>query len=149
MNVIGPAVPAIIATRQPCKVCWTLPIPGQIYGAFITHACSRSAIAKSFFTLGEAAVLGALPIEERPSAFFRCWTRKEAYLKATGQGLSAPLDLFDVAFYSEQQADILKIEWDQFEAKRWLLRNLNADPAYAAALAVEAPPFRLQGWQWP
>ncbi len=102
-------------------------------------------MADRFFSPGEAARLRRLPGAERLAAFFRCWTCKEAYLKATGRGLSLPLDSFDVSLAPGKPAVLLRCDGD---AARWTLCDLPAGPEYAAALAVDGPPFRLRRWQW-
>jgi 4'-phosphopantetheinyl transferase len=69
-------------------------------------------------------------------AFFRCWTRKEAFIKAKGGGLSIPLDQFDVSVAEDQPAALLGTRPDALEASRWSLHNLPVKPGYAGALAV-------------
>ena len=102
-------------------------------------------IAGRFFCREEAAELAALPAEEREAAFFRCWTRKEAYIKAIGDGLSAPLDDFRVTLRSGEPVQFLHIGHDVEAAKAWSLQDLNVAPNYAAALAYRDPerPFSL------
>jgi 4'-phosphopantetheinyl transferase len=82
-------------------------------------------------------------------AFFHCWTRKEAYIKARGEGLSLPLDQFDVSLVPGEPAAVLGIRQDPSEASRWSLQELDPAPGYAAALAVEAHGLHLACWQWP
>ncbi len=94
-------------------------------------------IAQRFFAPGENQVLSRLSETEGQQAFFHCWTRKEAFIKATGQGLSLPLDQFEVAIAPNQPAALLKTCWDEQEANRWLLQDLQIAPHYAAAVAVE------------
>lgn len=106
-------------------------------------------IARRFFSPREAATLDALPPEQRIIAFFNCWTRKEAFVKASGEGLSLPLDHFDVSLAPGEPAMLLRTAPDPAEARRWWLAALDAGPGYAAALAVEAPSPRLQYRPWP
>jgi len=94
-------------------------------------------IARRFFSRAEVEVFNALPKEEQVAAFFRCWTRKEAYIKAIGKGLSQALDAFDVTLAPGAQAELLRAEED--DASRWLLRNVDVGEGYAGALAVERP----------
>ncbi len=106
-------------------------------------------IAERFFSPREVAALGALPADLRNEAFFACWTRKEAYVKAKGDGLALRLDQFDVSLNPRQPAALLRMEGDPQEACRWSLWALDAAPGYAAALCVEGHDWRLARWQWP
>ena len=95
-------------------------------------------IAERFFSPAERRALRDAPPEDRHEAFFRCWTRKEAYIKARGEGLSHPLHEFDVSVIPQDTAALLATRPDPTEARRWLLRELPAGSGYIAALAVEA-----------
>jgi 4'-phosphopantetheinyl transferase len=106
-------------------------------------------ISKQFFSANETAVLHALPEHIQPEAFLTCWTRKEAYIKAKGEGLSMPLDCFDVSLVPGEPAALLATRGDPDEASRWLLRELFPGPGYLAAIVVEGRDWRLQCWQWP
>ena len=101
-------------------------------------------IAERFFASGEVAALRSLPESEQPKAFFRCWTRKEAYLKATGRGLSLPLRQFEVSVAPGQPAALLSAGDDPEEAARWSLRDLDVGSDFAAALCVEGEVRRLR-----
>lgn len=95
-------------------------------------------IAERFFSPREAAALRELPPAEQPAAFFRCWTRKEAFVKARGEGLALPLHSFDVSLAPDEPAALLRVADDPAEAARWTLRTITpALPGYLAALAVE------------
>ena len=94
-------------------------------------------IAERFFSPGEVAALRALPAEVQSEAFFACWTRKEAYVKAKGEGLSFGLDQFEVSLAPGEPAALLRTIADPDEACRWSLRELAPEPGYAAAVAVE------------
>jgi 4'-phosphopantetheinyl transferase len=105
-------------------------------------------IAERFFSRREVAMLRALPTELQRPAFFRCWTRKEAYIKARGEGLSLPLDQFDVSLAPGDPGVTLSIESDLSEASRWSLQELSAAAGYAAAVGAEGHGWRLRCWQW-
>jgi 4'-phosphopantetheinyl transferase len=92
-------------------------------------------IADRFFCPEEAAELMSLPVNQREHAFFLCWTRKEAYIKAIGDGLSAPLNDFRVTMQSAQHARFIHIAHDTNAAKEWTLHDLQLASNYAAALA--------------
>jgi len=106
-------------------------------------------IAGRFFSRREVATLGTLPTEAQRHAFFRGWTRKEAYIKARGEGLSLPLDEFDVSLAPGEPAAVLGTQRDPCEAFRWSLRELPLAADYVAALAVAGHGWRLACWQWP
>ena len=106
-------------------------------------------IANRFFSRREIAMLRALPAASQHQAFFRCWTRKEAYIKARGEGLSMPLDQFEVSLAPGAPAAMLGTQGDPSEASRWSLQELTPAPGYAAALAVEGHGWHLNCWQWP
>jgi 4'-phosphopantetheinyl transferase len=105
-------------------------------------------IAARFFSPCECESLQALSAPLRTEAFFRCWTRKEAYLKATGAGLAAGLDRFAVTLAPGIPAALVEHRDDPDELKRWSLRELPAVPGFAAALAVEGPLYRLWSGEW-
>jgi 4'-phosphopantetheinyl transferase len=105
-------------------------------------------IAQRYFSPREAAVLGWLTPADRPAAFFRCWTRKEAFIKATGDGLSRPLDAFDVTLAPGEPARLLRVDGEPPEAARWWMVGLEPAEGFAAAVAVEGRPASLGCWQW-
>lgn len=96
-------------------------------------------IARSFFSAGEWRQLDQLPWEEQQQAFFYCWTRKEAYLKAVGEGLALPLDSFQVTLRPGEEARMVQLGGDGQAARHWTLHHLTPAPGYAAALAYRAP----------
>jgi len=106
-------------------------------------------IADQFFSRRERAALRALSPESRLEGFFRCWTRKEAYIKARGDGLSLPLTRFDVSLAPGEPTVHLSTPDAPLEASRWSLEELPAGPGYIAAIAVEGHGWRLRCWQYP
>jgi 4'-phosphopantetheinyl transferase len=105
-------------------------------------------IGARFFSPHEHEILCALPPGQRLGAFFDCWTRKEAYIKATGDGLARPLDEFDVSLAPGEPARLLRVAEDPAEVDRWSLQALSPDAGYAAALVVEGRGWRLACWCW-
>ena len=101
-------------------------------------------IATRFFSTEEAAELLALPAHERERAFFRCWTRKEAYIKAIGEGLSAPLDEFRVTLGPGEPARFIHFRQDTTAASSWTLHDLDLECPYAAALAYRGAPRQIR-----
>ena len=95
-------------------------------------------IASRFFAPRENERLRSLPDEIRTDAFFACWTRKEAYLKALGSGLAKPLDAFEVTFAPDEAASLL-VYGDDRETARWKLRELAPGAGYTGALVTEGP----------
>jgi 4'-phosphopantetheinyl transferase len=111
-----------------------------------TIACEE--IAERFFSPRECASLRAVPEELKYQAFFNCWTRKEAYIKAHGEGLSLPLDQFDVSLAPGEPAALLATRGDPHDAWRWSLQALTPGAGYVAALVVEGQARPLTCWQW-
>jgi 4'-phosphopantetheinyl transferase len=104
-------------------------------------------IARHFFAPGEIKKLFALPPEQQLRAFFTCWTRKEAYMKARGLGLSIPLDSFEVTLTPEDPPRLL----NHPSTDQWVLHDLSPSPEHVAALAVPitAQPPVLYTWPAP
>ena len=109
---------------------------------------ATEATARRFFSAAEVEAFLALPPASRHEAFFRCWTRKEAYIKALGDGLALPLDSFDVAIGEAATEILLATRPDPAEARRWRLAALAPGAGYAGAVAVEGQGWRLQCWDW-
>ncbi len=107
-------------------------------------------IAERFFSPEEISLLNKLPVDERVEAFFSCWTRKEAYIKALGEGLSVPLDSFEVAFGSQRAARLVAVRDKPAELSRWSMYDLKVPEGYKAALVVEGTAHRIRqvSWNW-
>ena len=105
-------------------------------------------IAARFFSPREVATLRSLRPDLQSEAFFTCWTRKEAYVKARGVGITAGLDQFDVSLAPDEPAAILANR-DASEAHRpWSLYHLAPCPGYVGAVAAEGERHLLSYWQW-
>lgn len=106
------------------------------------------AIARSSFSVYENAALYSVPRSMRHEAFFNCWTRKEAFIKAIGEGLSRPLDQFDVSLKPGEPATLLFTRPDEAECRQWSVRHLAPACGYTGALAVEGQSLHVQCWKW-
>lgn len=104
-------------------------------------------IARRFFSGRENAAFQAVPTDLKHKVFFTCWVRKEAYVKARGDGLSLPLDQFDVSLTPGEPARLLDTRFDSQEASRWSLYDVTPGPGYVAAVAVQGPDCRLRCWE--
>jgi 4'-phosphopantetheinyl transferase len=105
-------------------------------------------IARGFFSATEVRCLEMLPPGERADAFFSCWTRKEAYIKAVGEGLSIPLRNFDVAFGPSIPAALLAVRGRSGERERWRMYDIEAPEGYKAALVAEGKAHQIHYWHW-
>jgi 4'-phosphopantetheinyl transferase len=106
------------------------------------------ALAQRFFSLRERAGLRALPDHLRVPGFFACWTRKEAFLKATGAGLSFPLTDFSVSTHPDRAPELEDIRGDTEAGKQWSLSDLHIIDGYRAAVALDSSHFKLETYAW-
>lgn len=105
--------------------------------------CDVNALAASCFSPLEIATLERVPADQRLRAFYSGWTRKEAYLKGKGTGLTVPLGEFDVSLAPDAPAALLASRLDPADPERWTLRDLTTADRYAAALAVDGARARV------
>ena len=103
-------------------------------------------IARRFFSRVEVETFNSLAKEEQVAAFFRCWTRKEAYIKAIGKGLSQPLDGFDVTLAPAEPAELLR-PGDE-DTAIWSVSDIDVGSDYASALMVEGTPSQICCWRY-
>jgi 4'-phosphopantetheinyl transferase len=94
-------------------------------------------LADCCFSSSERATLAAVPPSSQTRAFYRCWTRKEAYVKAVGCGLGAGLSDFDVAFGPDQPPALVSVSWEASEPARWRMDELDLPAGYVGALVVQ------------
>ena len=99
-------------------------------------------IAERFFSTAEAEAFRRVSEAGRVDAFFQCWTRKEAFIKAIGAGFGMPLDQFDIAFGPGVPPRLLRVEGRPEEVARWTMRDVDAGPGFIAVVAVEGV-----GWE--
>ena len=117
--------------------------PGCQVGVDVEHLRElddAESLASRFFSSGEISELLSLSPKEMTQAFFRCWTRKEAYIKAVGGGLSIPLDRFQVTLLQGVPARLVQIADDLGNAADWTLHHLEPAPGYVGALAYQDYP---------
>jgi 4'-phosphopantetheinyl transferase len=120
---------------------------GHRIGVDIERVCADVDIiglAERFLSTRECAGLRVLPDRLREEAFFACWTRKESFLKAIGDGLSFPLADFSVTINPDLDPALEEIRGDHEARKRWFLADLGVVDGYRAAVAVESSFSRLE-----
>jgi 4'-phosphopantetheinyl transferase len=105
-------------------------------------------VAENFFSNREVMELQLLPKQKQKLAFFNCWTRKEAYIKAKGMGLSIPLKTFDVTLIPGEPAALIHSMEDEQEISRWSMVSLIPENGYTAALAITGKNNKIKYWQW-
>ncbi|MGH7504676.1 MAG: 4'-phosphopantetheinyl transferase family protein [Longimicrobiales bacterium] len=108
-------------------------------------------LARRFFSPVEFEALSAIPAESMHRAFLTCWTRKEAFVKAVGLGVSMPLDRFDVPVRPQDPAALLCTRPDASVAGRWSMHSLNVGPGYVGTVVIEGTidALHLLDWQPP
>lgn len=105
-------------------------------------------LVSAFFSPQEQAAILSEQSPAREQAFFRCWTRKESYIKALGQGMSIPLNSFDTEIASGESGRLLPGAAERPEVKAWWLTDLALPDGYAGALTVEEGVERLRSFRW-
>ncbi len=106
-------------------------------------------IVERYFSDDEKSQFSNLPDYMKKRAFFNCWTRKEAYIKAQGKGMSLPLDEFSVSFIPGEPTCLLETQHDFQEKDRWTLKEVIVEGDYVAAAAVEGHNLHFKNWEWP
>ena len=101
-------------------------------------------IAKRFFAPEEQSYLLGLSPEERVHAFYRAWTRKEAYLKAIGTGLSFSSTRFSISYGRGEPAELLRTERPGDRPERWRMVDLNCPSGYAGAACWDGEALELR-----
>jgi 4'-phosphopantetheinyl transferase len=95
-----------------------------------------SDLVKRFFSTRESELFHRLPEPDRPEAFFNLWTRKESWLKATGDGISGGLSQVEVSFLKDEVPQVLSIAGSQPQAREWKLESLEPASGWIGAVAV-------------
>lgn len=150
--------PALAPEFNPERLCFNLSHSGKmaLYAVALNgelgvdlerlEVLNYEAIAQRFFSSQESATLLALPVNARREAFFNCWTRKEAFVKAQGRSI-ALLNQFEVSL-APKAAALLSIDGNSQAGTRWTLQALNPGFGYAAALAIAGRTWQIKCWQW-
>ena len=102
-------------------------------------------IARRFFSPEETEELLELPEAEKTTAFFHCWSRKEAYIKAMGGGLSIPLDSFRMTLQPGVAARMVSLGGSEDAARSWTMHDFDPAPEYAGAIAYPDAPRSIHG----
>lgn len=109
---------------------------------------SVSSLIPAVFTDQEMAVFRSLPVVQQRPAFYNGWTRKEAFIKAIGEGLSFPLQQFDVSVTPDRPAQLLRVQGEPDAPARWQMRGFTPAADYAGAVVVEARSAEVSFWQF-
>lgn len=104
-------------------------------------------LVKRFFSARESEAFQKLSLNEQPAAFFNLWTRKEAMLKATGEGITGGLNRVEVSFLKGEPARVMAINGDTGKASEWMLRELAPAAGFVGAVAIQAANAEIQTWK--
>ena len=141
LNVSHSSGTALVAVTQ-----------GREVGVDIEHISQDvpvEKLAETVFSVPEKHSLTHLDGKTRRKAFFRLWTRKEAYIKADGRGVSLPLERIDVSSSEDRVATLDEAAGTWRTCERWMLQTFGAGQDHAAALAAEGQDWHLVCRQWP
>lgn len=103
-------------------------------------------IARLFFSKEEVTSLLSLDCDYHTQAFYNCWTRKEAFIKALGSGLAFPLDQFVVSLDSTKTATLIDTKWDKKEKEKWVLKSIEPQEDYIGAVSIKGTVNTIQTW---
>jgi 4'-phosphopantetheinyl transferase len=105
--------------------------------------------AERYFTTREVSTLLAVPEHQRTEVFFHAWTRKEAFLKATGEGIAIGLDRVEVALAPWEPVRLVLLDGCPHQAAEWSLSHLSPATEYVGALALKHRRPQVRCWHWP
>lgn len=129
-------------------IALTIGVPVGIDIEEINPRVETLRLAERFFARAETRELCDLPTDDQTAGFYRGWTCKEAYIKATGRGLSMPLDSFAVTIDPRKPASLRWVDQQPEEPSTWTVRSLDIAPNYAAAVMVAQSECRIRCWDW-
>jgi len=102
------------------------------------------ALVERFFSSRESESFQKVSADQKPAAFFNLWTRKEAMLKATGEGITRSLSLVEVSFLPGEAARVVAISGDAKAGERWCLREMTPAKGFTAAVAIEGGTLNIE-----
>lgn len=154
--------PRLLDELNPGNICFNLSHSHELLVVAITSDCeigidieymrsleNLEQISSRFFSVEENRHLHRFSGFEMQKAFYTCWTRKEAFMKAKGVGLALGLDRFSVSVVPEVFPIPLVLHWDPLEAPLWSLRDVYIAPEYACCVAVNGKVDRLSHLSFP
>jgi 4'-phosphopantetheinyl transferase len=115
---------------------------------FVNPEIEAKDIAVNFFAKNEIVSLHALPEKQQALGFFNCWTRKEAFIKAVGEGLSFPLDKFEVSLEPGKPAKLLATDWDPKAISKWSMYSMSPGENFVGCLVIEGIVDQVKFWNW-
>lgn len=127
---------------------FTKKFPVGVDVELVNHDIEVKDIATKFFSANEIMNLLALPEQEQTLGFFNCWTRKEAFIKAVGEGLSFPLDKFEVSLELGKPANLLATHWEPEAVSKWSMYSISPGANFVGSLAIEGLVEKVNFWNW-
>lgn len=115
---------------------------------FVNPQIEVKDIATNFFSANEISKLLALPGNQHTLGFFNCWTRKEAFIKAVGEGLSFPLDQFEVSLEPDKPAKLLATNWEPEAVSKWSIYSISPGANFVGSVAIEGLVEDVKFWDW-
>jgi 4'-phosphopantetheinyl transferase len=135
-------------SREICVYAFALNSKIGIDVEYIRPVKDIELIARQSFSEYENAALSTVSSSLKHLAFYNCWTRKEAFIKAIGEGLYFPLDKFDVTLLPGDVAQILHLSGLEDHPSNWTLLDFTPEAGYSAALAINRKNFKFYFWQF-
>ncbi len=105
-------------------------------------------ITSRFFSQNEANLILSLDLNDRTESFYKCWTRKEAFIKAHGEGLSIPLDQFEVSILDSEDVQLKIVRWNPKAIEDWSMISFEPDKEWLGALVVKSPIQQVNFYKW-
>jgi 4'-phosphopantetheinyl transferase len=121
-------------------------VPVGIDLEFARSVRNLDRLVENYFAPEEEKILTSLPNDQRAQAFLAAWTRKEACLKATGEGIAGGLHRYRVTLRADEEAKLLSIDGNESTAQAWTLHAFAAFGDGQAAICAESPSLSVQGF---